>query len=60
VDDVTAELYSNTDSLEQNKDDSSKLDASRTAVYNIMTKYPDIIHNHSDTGYDLLVSATSS
>jgi hypothetical protein len=32
MDNVTAELDSNTDSLEQNEDDSSELVASRTAV----------------------------
>jgi hypothetical protein len=32
MDNVAAELDSNTDSLEQNEDDSSELDASRTVV----------------------------
>jgi hypothetical protein len=32
MDNVTAELDSNTDSLEQNEDDLSELDASRTVV----------------------------
>jgi hypothetical protein len=32
MDNVTAELDSNTDSLEQNEDNSSELDASRTVV----------------------------
>jgi hypothetical protein len=57
---MAAELDSNTDSLEQNKDDLSELDASRIVVQNYMTTYPDITHNHGDTGYDLLVSVTSS
>jgi hypothetical protein len=32
MDNMAAELHSNTNSLEQNKDDSSEMDASRTVV----------------------------
>jgi len=60
MDNMAAELDSNTDSLEQNEDDSSEMAASRTVVWNNMTKYPDMINNHSDTGSDELVSNTRS